>query len=124
MSKKIAKSDGNEKTSDQAYTKPRYEVKARENAYHVNVYMPGVTRDDVKITLEGDTLTVESMRPPHMRPNWESLHREISERKYQLHLQLNIDIDPEGIIAHSENGVLEVILPVAKEAMQRTIPIS
>ncbi len=124
MNEEITKTDTGEPAGSNAYVKPRYEVKTREDAYHIDVYMPGVTRKDAKITLEGDALTIEAKRAPHAVASWESLHREISDNEYRLHLQLNIDIDPEGITARSTNGILTVVLPVATKAAQRTIPIS
>ena len=113
-----------EREENRTYLKPRYEVRQKDNAYHVDVYLPGSSRDDAKITLDGDTLSIEATRASYARENWKTLHQEIREQDYKLRLQLNVDIDPDGISAKSEAGILHVVLPVAAKAAQRAIPIS
>lgn len=109
---------------EKKYLKPKYEVRNEDNAYFVDVYMPGVSRDQAQITLDGDTLVIEASRSSYVQDGWKTLHHEIHELDYKLHLQLNVDIDPDGITAKSDSGILTVTLPVAAKAAQRTIPIS
>lgn len=109
---------------EKAYLKPKYEVRNTDNAYYVDVYMPGVSRDQAKVTLDGDNLVVEAERAPLGEEGWKAIHHEIRELGYKLHLQLNVDIEGEGIVAKADAGILTVTLPVASKAAQRSIPIS
>lgn len=104
--------------------KPKYEVRNTDNAYYVDVYMPGVSRDQAKVTLDGDNLVIEAERAPFGQEGWKAIHHEIRELDYKLHLQLNVDIDAERIEAKADAGILTVTLPVAAKAAQRSIPIS
>lgn len=113
-----------ERMEPRSFVKPNYTVRQEENAYHVDVFMPGTSRADASITLDGDTLSIEARRADYAREGWKPLHQEIRDQDYKLHLQLNVDIDPERITAKAEDGILRVVLPVAAKAAQRTITVS
>jgi HSP20 family molecular chaperone IbpA len=51
------------------------------------------------------------------------LHAEIRGEGFRLDLQLNVEIDSEGVTAKSDLGILSVRLPLAAKAAQRTIPV-
>ncbi len=121
--KDIAKNDTTTTAKKVAYRKPRYEVTQKENVYYVDVFMPGVAKDTSRILLDNDMLTIEASRLGIAKDTWSTVHREIPTEDYRLELQLNVDIDSEGITAHSKDGVLSVRLPVSKKAAQRTIKI-
>lgn len=124
MNSQIAKTENNKTRDDRKlYLKPNYELRKEESAYFVDVHMPGVSRDKVDITLNGDMLTIEASRIPYRHPDWKPLHTEIRENDYRLDLQLNVDIDQEGVSAKSDLGILTVRLPLAAKAAQRTIPV-
>lgn len=123
MNTQVGETEKNQGRDRNSYVKPRYEVSNRENTYYIDVYMPGVPRENANIVLEGDTLTIEGKRLPYKRAGWKVLNREIREEGYKLDLQLNVDIDSEGITAKSDQGILTVALPVAAKVAHRAIPI-
>lgn len=109
---------------EELFVNPRYDVRRDDKVYYIDVYVPGVSKGDSTVTLEGDTLMIEAIRKSNKEDSWKALYREIPERSYKLHLQLNIDIEAEAIGATLEAGVLTVSLPVAEKAAKRMIPIS
>ncbi len=123
MNSQIAKTESRSGEGTKAYLKPNYELRSEDNAYLVDVQMPGVSRDKVNITLNGDLLTIEAPRTPYRHTEWKSLHTEIRSEDYRLDLELNVEIDAEHVSAKSELGVLTVRLPLAAKAAQRTIPV-
>ncbi|NDV62978.1 Hsp20/alpha crystallin family protein [Puniceicoccales bacterium CK1056] len=106
------------------YRRPYYRVDGGKDAYTVEVFMPGVSKDDYNVSLHRDELAVEGRKVIPLPTGAKWLHREISPEGYKLRLQLNVDVDPEAIKAKTDNGILTITLPVAKEARPRLIKIS
>lgn len=106
------------------YRRPYYRVDGDKTAYTVEVFMPGVSKDDYNVSLHRDELVVEGHKVIPLPTGTKWLHREITPESYKLRLQLNVDVDPDAIKAKSENGILTITLPVAKEALPKLIKIS
>lgn len=125
MSTELQKQEQNAPARTNAnYRRPYYQVDGGKNAYTVEVYMPGVSKDDYNVSLHRNELVVEGRKVIPLPTEAKWLHREIAPESYKLRLQLNVDVDPEAIKAKSENGILTITLPVAKEARPRLIKIS
>lgn len=103
--------------------KPQYVVHNEDNAYRLEVHLPGVAKNAARITLDGNLLTVEADAPEMAKPDWKAFRREIPEGGYKLSLELNVEIDDQGIAAKASDGVLMVTLPLAAKAAKRTIAI-
>jgi len=123
MNSQIAKTEVGNGELRRAYLKPNYELRKDDNAYLVDIHMPGVARENVAITLNGDMLTVEASPIPYKHSEWKALYTEIRGEEYRLDLQLNVEIDSEGVTAKSDLGILTVRLPLAAKSAQRTIPV-
>lgn len=111
-------------TNTPAYRRPYYTVDGNKEAYTVEVFMPGVAKGDYKVELHHDELVVEGRKVTPLPTGAKWLHREITPESYKLRLQLNVDVDAEKIKARSDDGILVINLPVAKESRPRTIKIS
>ena len=105
-------------------TRPRHTVRAVEGAYEVGIFLPGVKRDDVRVRLEENLLTVEGTRPDDTPPGWRPLRREIEPAKYRLELEVSVPVDAARISANLEEGVLSLRLPLREEAKARDIPVT
>lgn len=103
--------------------RPYYAVNEIENAFEVRVDLPGVNKSDIQISLENKELWIHGRRSEPQLPEGKWLHREISPADYVLRLNVNADINAEAIKAKAENGVLSVILPIAAEALPRSISV-
>lgn len=124
MSTEISKQTSTPTTARrQEYLRPHYTVGGTDQAYEVDVFLPGVARDQASITLENNTLLVEAHRTPHAAEGWRPIHQEIPTADYRLRLQLNVRVDENQITANSHDGVLKILLPVAEEAKPRSIQI-
>jgi len=106
-----------------ASRRPRYDVSENDDGFNVRVSMPGVSRSDVTISYEKDTLRIVGTRS-HLAPNgWRPLHRELSNRDYQLELRLNIEVNTDRIEASLENGILDLSLPKTEALKPRKIKV-
>ena len=86
--------------------------------------LPGVKKEDVKISFEKNVLTVQGQRKPHEIPEEAKvLLNEIRVRDFTRSIQVPGDIDADKISAELENGILRVVLPKAQSARVRTITI-
>jgi HSP20 family protein len=103
---------------------PAMDITEYENEYVANVELPGVKKEDVKITFEKDVLTVEAVRKPYEIPqDARVLLNEVRVRDFSRSIRVPVEIDATSISAELENGILKVVLPKSQEARVRTIAI-
>jgi HSP20 family protein len=82
-----------------------------DNSVAVTAELPGVTRDDVALSLQDDVLTLEGKREPKQQQenvNWQ--RRERSYGSFSRVVQLPFRIDPDKVQARFNNGILEIEL--------------
>jgi len=88
----------------------------------VTAAVPGMTPDDVEITIEGDTLTLKG----EIKPPLDNVNYIIQERPYgrfQRTLRLNIPVQAEKAEATFERGLLTLTVPKQEEIKPRTIEV-
>jgi HSP20 family protein len=85
--------------------------------------IPGAVREDLGIDLAGQELTVRGQRRPLPPQNTSRvLHYEITYGNFERSFRLPMAIDPGGVKASYEHGVLEVQLP-RQRPWTRRIPV-
>jgi HSP20 family protein len=84
--------------------------------------LPGLTPDEVEITIDGDQLTIrgELRRPLE---NVDYLFQERAYGPFSRSLTLNVPVSTEQAEAVFENGVLTLTLPKAEESKPKTIEV-
>lgn len=84
--------------------------------------LPGLTPDEVDITIDGDRLTIQGqLRPP--LENVDYLFQERAYGPFSRTLTMNVPVDANEAEAVFENGVLTLTLPKAEESRPRTIEV-
>ncbi|MFC1499606.1 Hsp20/alpha crystallin family protein [Candidatus Zixiibacteriota bacterium] len=104
---------------------PAVDVEERENEYAVSVDIPGVDKKDVKVSVEGNVLTIKGERK-YERTEDEDGTCYCSERRFgtfSRSFSLSKKIDTGKITAKHKDGVLTVTLLKAEEAKEREIEI-
>lgn len=107
----------------QMWRRPRYDVIETDDDFEIKVSMPGVNRDAVDISVDGESLNISGSLVQKIPENWRPLRRELPQGDYRLSLRLNVPVNEEKIQAHVENGVLELTLPKADAVKPRKIKI-
>ena len=103
---------------------PAMDIAEYENEYVAIAELPGVKKEDVKITFEKNVLTVEGVRKPSELPqDARVLLNEMRVRDFSRSIRVPVEIDATAISAELENGILKVVLPKSQEARARTIAI-
>jgi HSP20 family protein len=90
----------------------KVDVKETPDAYTVQAEVPGVSKDDIHVTIEGNVVTLRAEVKQQDQTQDEKLLR--SERYYgavSRSFQLPQDIDNAAAKAKYENGVLMLTLP-------------
>ncbi len=91
---------------------PHIDVSETEKELKICAELPGVTENDVEVTLNDDVLTIRGEKKFERRDEKENFHFvECSYGTFQRSLRLPYPIDPEQVQASFEHGVLTVTLP-------------
>jgi HSP20 family protein len=104
---------------------PPVDIQETADAYLFHAELPGLTKDDIHITLENNVLRLTGERKAEKDVNKESFHR--VERTYGTFTRtftMPTQVDAEKVLAAFENGVLTVTVPKAEQAKPRQISIS
>jgi HSP20 family protein len=103
-------------------TIPAINVKETNEAYQVEVAAPGMQKNDFKIELDGNMLTIRSEKEERRvnNDNEKYTRREFSYQSFQRTFQLPKDVvDEDKIQARYENGLLHLTIPKKEHAKQR-----
>lgn len=87
------------------------------------VDLPGVSEQDVEVTLEGDVLTLKAEAPKSAHDGYRLVRSERVSARVQRQIELPVRVDGSGVVATLRDGVLEVRAPKAAEAAPRKIPV-
>lgn len=101
--------------------RPAYEVEEEEDHYLLTLEMPGVPKDQIKIELVGNQLTVAGERRRETKDK-----NGFSERQYgSFHrsFMLPNGIDFGKVEADCQDGVLKIYVPKAESAKPRQVRI-
>ncbi|MDD3506463.1 MAG: Hsp20/alpha crystallin family protein [Sulfurimonas sp.] len=92
--------------------KPAVNTREGKDAYHVDVDLPGVKKEDIDVSVENNMLTISGKRETKSEIKEDDYYRvESSYGKFQRSFTLPEKVDAENIRAACEDGVLEVIIP-------------
>jgi HSP20 family protein len=103
---------------------PPLNVSEDHEKLYVSSELPGMEPDDLEIHVEGDTLTLRGERKLAEAGEGVSFHRREREGgRFRRIVTLPARIDPNGVEAAFQNGVLNIVLPKATEARARQIKV-
>jgi HSP20 family protein len=93
------------------------------DGYTLEAELPGVNKDSLEITLEGNEITILGRR--RLEPiKGEQLFRECSGADYRRVFELDPAIDTGKISAKMEQGMLTLALPKSERVKPRKITVS
>lgn len=103
---------------------PRYEIKETDDAFGLTVDLPGVTKKDLEITAEAESLRIVGRRSWSRPDGWTVSYRETSDETYLLELDHDNTVNADKIHAELSDGVLRLSLPKAEAIKPRRIEIA
>jgi HSP20 family protein len=105
---------------------PTMDLEESENAVRLTFEVPGVSPENLSLTLENGVLTVSGEKRSEREAQGEAGGPTAFERQYgrfERSVVLPQTVDVDNVSAHCENGVLTVELPKRAEARPRRIEI-
>lgn len=115
--------DQNEESSLPTFA-PVVDIEEKGNEYLVIAELPGVKKDDVKIKLKDNVLTISGEKKMEKKINEKNFHQ--TERifgSFQRCFRLPELVDQEKIAAEFKNGILNIAIPKLAEAEPKSIEI-
>ena len=99
---------------------PTVNTREGEFAYHVDVDLPGVKKEDIKVDLNKGILTIGGERKTKEEVKQEDYYKiETYFGKFSRSFTLPDNVDIENIEAKSDNGVLEIVIPKLKDDLSK-----
>lgn len=101
-------------------TSPAVNVLEEDKEFKIEVAIPGLSRNDFRIEVEDDVLTISSEQKENKedkKPNY--TRREFSYHNFKRSFQLPDTIDQDQIQANHDVGVLSITLPKKDEVVQK-----
>lgn len=103
----------------------RLDLVDREKELVVRAELPGVEKDDVKVTIAGDRLLIEAEREFEEEDERENFYRhELGYGRLMRTVALPVEVDPENIQAELREGILKVTLPKIRVAKKHTVKVA
>jgi HSP20 family protein len=111
-------------TRPAAYATP-LDIFEEENQFEVYLDVPGLSRDELKIGVDGDTLTVKGERAARAQTGDERHYRSVERwtGAFSRALTLPPTVDTTRIEAQLKDGVLKLVLPKKEASKARQINI-
>lgn len=103
---------------------PLFDLAEYENESVLIAEMPGVRKEDLKISLHDGYLTISGERKEYDMPegsNW--IRNEIRTGKFTRSIEMPHEVDSGNISAELNNGILRITLPKAETIKPREIRI-
>lgn len=100
--------------------KPNIDIKDTDENYIVSVEIPGVTRDDVDIRVEGNLMTIigeKKQEKKEEKENYQCIERQYGS--FERMLTLPQDADADNIEANFRNGILTVRIKRKAQAVSK-----
>jgi len=96
---------------------PSINTREGEFAYHIEVDLPGVNKENISVEIEDNTLVISGKREFKEEMKEENYYKiESNFGKFSRSFSLPEEADIEQIHAESTDGVLEVVIPKLQSA--------
>ena len=103
---------------------PAVDVYEDENEFVIKVELPGINRDDVKVSVNENTLSISGERRVDNEDKRDNYHRiERSYGQFYRSFTLPPNINTEAIGAQFKDGILRLALPKKEEAKPKQIEV-
>lgn len=96
-----------------------------EDAHGITLYadLPGVAKDQLRLQVEGNVLTIEGELSLTMPGAMEATHAEVGSAHYRRVFTLSKELDTDKVVAELDKGVLRLRIPKVEHAQPRRIEV-
>lgn len=119
-----AKSEGEKEAMTVAEWSPLVDISEDEKEYLVKAELPEVKKEDVKLTVQDNVLSITGERKYEKEEKGKKYHRvERSYGSFMRSFTLPEDADGSKVSAEYKDGVLKVHLPKSEKAKPKSIEV-
>ncbi len=100
---------------------PQTNIHETSEAYHLELIVPGRTKEDFKIQVEQGLLTISFDKKEEINSQddgYKTIRREFEFKSFKRSFSVDDKVDVDSIQAKYENGVLKLLLPKKEESKQ------
>jgi HSP20 family protein len=129
--------------TEQDVITPRVNLRETDKAYELEVDIPGVEKDDVRISIENKRVTIEAEEKRDVtpqqaegqaqsaqsaqsgQPGWQGQQSRMERyyRRYAVSFMLPAEVDDTSAQARLDNGVLRLTLPKKQAAQAKRLTV-
>jgi HSP20 family protein len=102
---------------------PPVELVDKGDSIVITAELPGVSKDEVDLTVLGDTLTIAGEKKLPAEEGVNYIRHERPHGRFRRLVDLPYSVDQEKISASYKDGILTITLPKAEEAKPRQITV-
>jgi len=105
---------------------PASNVWENNEAYYIEMAAPGISEDQVSLSMVGNELTIQLKRPEfdELRNNGKYWQQERIRQSSSMSLSLQDSVDSNDITANLDNGVLLIRIPKSEKTQVRKISVN
>lgn len=104
---------------------PTVDISETGTAYLVKAEIPGVKKEDVKVTIQDGMLTIQGERRQEKEEKGKKFHRiECSYGSFMRSFRVPDDADENSVKAEFKDGMLNVTLAKSEKAKPKSIEVS
>lgn len=104
---------------------PSVDISETDAAYLIKGEIPGVNKEDVKVTIQDGMLTIQGERKQEKEEKGKKFHRvECSYGSFVRSFRVPDDADDSNVKAEFKDGMLNVTLPKSAKAKPKAINVS
>jgi HSP20 family protein len=106
------------------FFRPSVDILENDKAFEIHLSIPGMKKEEIKIDLKNDVLTISGERQQKEEKKTSKYHMgEIRYGKFLRTFQLPEKIDKDSIEASFQDGILEITMPKGEDALPTSISI-
>jgi HSP20 family protein len=112
-------------SNNSQYGFPPVNIHETPEAYHLELSAPGRSKEDFTLNVDNNLLTVAFEKKEETKKDeYKTIRKEFSFKSFKRSFNLDEKIDPAGIQAKYENGVLKLLLPKKEQVKESTRQIN
>lgn len=103
---------------------PPVNVLEREDAFHIQLAVPGMDKSDFELKVDKDVLTISGKREANAIDGETFRRREFGNFTFERRFQLPDTVDAGAIAANYTNGILDITAPKKAEKPAKKIVVA
>jgi HSP20 family protein len=107
-----------------AIQRPYFHAEEDESGATLQIALPGVRKEDLKLTFQESNLRIEGQRCDRCPENWRTIRDTNPAQRYGLNIRLTARLDGSKTVASYEDGILTLKVPICEEAKPREIAVT